>query len=196
MLDQPSIAILIDCWDLGDTPPNARLYSNILDFLKNSNIETVVLASYHANAEMRNSTDIWYENYDTLFFKTQPLRKVKNLYNLQKIYHFTDYARRTDPRILNYVCSDKFQIAMLWSWQLEYYLQWNPRFKNIYVLGAAWEQCIKKRPLGYSQLTEITNANILIETNCILTLDATHPVLTNDQEWQQITDTIWKYYGN
>lgn len=195
MLDQPSIAILIDCWT-GDTPPNSQLYSNILDFLKNPNIETIVLASYQANAEMRQSTAIWYENYHNLFFETQTLRKIKNLYDLQKIYNFTDYVRRTDPRILDYVTPDKFQIAMLWSWQLEYYLQCNPRFKNIYVLGAAWEHCVKQRPLGYSQLTEVTDANILIDTDCILTLDAKHPVLTNNEEWQQITDTIWKYYGN
>lgn len=195
MLDQPSIAILIDCW-AGDTRPNALLYSNILNFLNNPNIETVVLASYNVDTEFRQSNTIWYENYHNLFFRKQSLRKVKHLYDLQKTYNFTNYVLETDPRILNYVNPDKFQISMLWSWQLEYYLNCNPRFKNIYVLGAAWEHCIKQRPLGYSQLTEITDSNILIDTSCILTLDAIHPVLSNDQEWKQIKESVWKYHGN
>ena len=60
MLNQPSIAILIDCWDLGFSPPNNILFENILKFVENPNIHTIILASYNARPEHIDSNAIWY----------------------------------------------------------------------------------------------------------------------------------------
>jgi hypothetical protein len=193
MLNQPSIAILIDCWDNGDTPPNALLFSNIISFINNPLIKTVVLASYNARPEHINSNAIWYRNYNELFYDKQPLRKIRDLSSVHKFYQTEHPIETTDTRILNYQSSDKFQIAMNWSWELEYYLSLNPEIKNVYVLGAAWESCIKIRPLGYEQLTEINGINVLIDTTCILTMDAKYPNPSKDQNWQHIENNIWKY---
>ena len=193
MIDQPSIAILIDCWNNGDTPPNKILFENILEFIENPNIHTVVLASYNANPEYLKSDAIWYQNYKKMFYENQPLRKIRDLFNAHKFYT-TDYkVETTDTRILNYESASKFQIAMNWCWELEYYLTLHPEIKNVYVLGTAWESCVKIRPLGYEQLAEIDNINILTNPSCILTMDADHPDLNNDKNWEPLTDTIWKY---
>ena len=193
MIDQPSIAILIDCWDLGDTPPNKILFANILKFIENPNIHTIILASYNARPEHLESDAVWYKNYNELFDMQQPLRKMKDLLNVHKIYQTNYPIETTDPRILHYESPSKFQISMNWCWQLEYYLSLHPEIKNVYVLGTAWESCVKIRPLGYEQLTEVNGINILTNPSCILTMDAEHPDLTNDKNWEQLTDTIWKY---
>jgi hypothetical protein len=193
MINQPSIAILIDCWNHGDTPPNDVLFSNILKFIKNPSIKTVVLASYNARPEHVNSNAIWYRNYNELFYDKQPLRKIQDLFNVHKIYQTEHSIETTDPRILHYIDDGIFQIAMNWSWELDYYLTLHPEIKNVYVLGAAWESCVKIRPLGYEQLTEINGINILIETTCILTMDAKHPDLSKEKDWQHVENNIWKY---
>jgi hypothetical protein len=82
---------------------------------------------------------------------------------------------------------------MNWLWELEYYLSIRPEIKNVYVLGTAWESCVKIRPLGYESLTEICNINILTNTNCVLTMGGSFPVLEDDPAWEHVTETIWKY---
>lgn len=193
MLDQPSIAILIDCWDNGDSPPNATLFSNILSFINHPVISTVVLASYNARLEHINSNAKWYRNYNEMFYDKQPLRKIRDLSSVHKFYESNHPDETTDPRILYYTADNQFQIAMNWTWELEYYLTLHPEIKNVYVLGAAWESCVKIRPLGYEQLTEVTGINILTNPSCILTMDAKHPNLANDANWQHIKHNIWKY---
>jgi hypothetical protein len=193
MIDQPSIAILIDCWDLGYSPPNNKLFENILEFVENPNIHTIVLASYNAKPEHLNSNTIWYRNYNELFYDKQPLRKIQDLFNVHKLYTNIRKIETTDPKILNYKSPSKFQISMHWTWQLEYYLSLNPEIKNVYVLGASWEECVKMRPLGYEQLREINGINILINPNNILTMSAKHPNLNNNGNWKHIENNIWKY---
>jgi hypothetical protein len=75
--------------------------------------------------------------------------------------------------------------------ELEYYLSICSKIKNIYVLGKSWEKCIKYRPLGYKNLIEFSNINILTNTNCVKTLDRKNPDLSNDPDWEQVTEEIW-----
>lgn len=180
MIEQPSLAILIDCWHVPKSPKNALLFSNILKFIESSFIKTIVLASYNSTIECLNSDTVWYQNRNKLFGKlidTADTGPIKN----------------TDPVILNYVSPNKFQIAMNFQEELDYYLKLNPEIKNIYILGGAWEECVKKRPLGYWKLVKANVEHILTNTDCVLTMEGQPPDLTNDQNWQYLKNNSWRY---
>jgi hypothetical protein len=187
MIDQPSLAILIDCWD----SPNDILPQNIISFLDSADsIQTVVLASYNCK-QLENKH--WFEKYVEIFATNQPSKKIKDLYDVHWEYNKRPSfpERKTHPLILNYVNENKIQINMTRLWELEYYLSICPKIKNIYVLGKSWEECIKNRPLGYKNLIEFPNINILTNTNCVRTLDRKNPDLSNDPDWEQVTEEIW-----
>jgi hypothetical protein len=99
----------------------------------------------------------------------------------------------THPAILNYVNTDKFQIAMHWPWELEFYLSNNPNVEYAYVLGTAWDECVRNRPLGYKSLSELNSVSILTNTECVLDMSCKHPDLTIDNNWQQLQENIWRY---
>jgi hypothetical protein len=104
-------------------------------------------------------------------------------------------VEQTDPLILTYCNTKKFQIAMHRAWQLEYYFSLNPGIKNVYVFGAAWELCVKNRTLGYMALTEIQGINILTRSNCVKSNDGTTPNLDQDTNWLNVDKDVYKYIG-
>jgi hypothetical protein len=183
MIEQPSLAILIDCWYFPNSFPNTVLFSNILKFIESPFIKTVVLASYDSPIEFLNSNTVWYQNYNKLFGKLVGIDENGTI-------------KRTDPCILNYVSPNKFQIAMNYQQELDHYLKLNPEIKNVYVLGAAWEECVKKRPLGYLQLAKSNIENILTHTGCVLNMNVSNPDLRNDQDWQHVENNIWQYISH
>ena len=202
ILDLPSIAILIDCWDL-KTPPTKILHTNILNFLDSSSqIETVILASYNCWLE-RYSQSVWWRNNVNFFSKNQPLRSVRDLWHIQDEYYkyspnATPYKEEhTDPAILNYVDTNKYQIAMTETWELEQYLSENNHIKNIYMCGASWNDCVKIRPLGYETLAEIPNINILVNQKCVHTdipgAPADCPNIDEEPNWIELCNNIYKY---
>jgi hypothetical protein len=103
------------------------------------------------------------------------------------------YNRTTNTKILNYLKSNKVQIYMNQVWELDHYLSINPHIENIYVLGVAWDKCVKIRPLGYEALAEIKNINILTNIDCTLTMEGNNPNLDIDPNWDKITDKIYYY---
>jgi hypothetical protein len=193
MFNQPSIAILIDCWYQGNSPPNSILFSNILKFIENPNIKTVILASY-TRAEHIDSNALWYENYNDFFYKKQTHNRIRNLFTSHKIYQTTHSVMTTDPRILYYTNNNKFQIAMNWYWEIEHYLVIHSEIKNIYVFGTAWENCVRTRPLGYEELKrKFQNINIFTDPTCTLNMIGRQPNLNKYHNWQHIENNIWKY---
>ena len=193
MIDLPSLAIIIDCWKSTNSIEHNSLYNRILFFLENNkNIRTVLLASY--NSKYRNNAH-WYQGYVNVFFNSN-IRSMRDLAHVHKIYndHFDEFPEEeTHPTILNYLNNDKKQLLMHWPWELKHYLLLNPEIKNIYVLGQAWDICVKVRPLGYETLTEIENINILTNRKCVLTNKLMDPDLINNIKWNHIVDDIWKY---
>jgi hypothetical protein len=196
MLNEPSLAILIDCWLL---PNHSELYNNIIEHLDNNpNIKTVVLASYNCKTEFVQSRSLWYTNYNLMFRSDHVPRKIKELtyvHHLHLVRDNTYAVEQTNPIVLNYVNSEKFQIAMHWAWQLEYYLSLNPEIKNVYVFGEAWEVCVEKRTLGYVALTEIQGISILTNINCVKSNDGTTPKLDLDEKWVNVSKDTYKYIG-
>lgn len=196
MLNEPSLAILIDCWLL---PYQSDLASNIINYIdSNPFITTVALASYNCKTEFTHSKTLWYTNYRTMFNADPAPKKIKDL----SYAHFMNLVKdnayaveQTDPLILTYCNTKKFQIAMHRAWQLEYYFSLNPGIKNVYVFGAAWELCVKNRTLGYMALTEIQGINILTRSNCVKSNDGTTPNLDQDTNWLNVDKDVYKYIG-
>jgi len=189
MIDQPSLAILIDCWDA----PNKTLPQNIISFLNSmDSIQTVVLASYNCRKERETSDSLWYQNYNKLFQNIRA-RKIDDLGSTHTEFDKRDVFpnENTEPAILNYINSNKFQIAMRWRWELDYYLELNPKIQNIYVLGMAWDMCVKVRPLGYESLREIQNINVLTNVSCVLDMQGCNPIPNNS--WRHLHNSIYHY---
>ena len=196
MLNEPSLAILIDCWQF---PDHSGLHGNIIQHLDNNpNIKTIVLASYNSKSEFIQSKSVWYTNYNLMFRSDSVPRKIKELvyvHHLHLVGDSTYAVEQTNPMVLNYVNHTKFQIAMHWAWQLEYYLSLNPNIKNVYVFGEAWDICVEKRTLGYKALTEIQGINILTNINYVKSSNGTTPNLDLDNNWVNIDRDIYKYVG-
>ena len=197
IINQPSIAILIDCWKNDSFIPS--VYGRITQCIENNtNIKTVVLASYNCRKEREISNSIWYLNYNNFFIKSQQhSRKIKDLEIVHQFYEKYNTAHpneNTEPNILNYKNTEKFQIAMRWRWELDLYLEEHREIKNIYVFGMAWDMCVKDRPLGYDSLSELPNVNILTNTTCVIDSDGNSPIL--DSYWELVSNNTYKYVYN
>jgi len=195
-INDPSLAIIIDLWD---SRVDKGVDDNILSFLdskESSSIETVVLASYNCYDECYGS-NIWSWNHHQIFEKDSNSRTIKQLNVVHQIYNNVwrnHPTEQTNPKVLNYVNPDKFQIGMLWGWELEYYLSINPHIKNIYVFGISWEYCVRNRPLGYEALLEIPNINILTKRDCVRKHLRNGLVDFNlEPNWYHVVDDIYCY---
>jgi len=192
-INQPSVAILIDFWVRADRVinENARAF---FDNPESESIETVVLASYNCYDE---NNSLWHWNYNTVFNSPGRKQTLVDLHFMQKFFNenYRPYTiERTHPKILNYVNHNKFQIAMHWGWEFEYYLSLNPHIKNVYVFGQAWEECVRIRPLGYESLLQIPNINVLTKLNCVkLENGYEYPNMNDYPCWEQLKDDIYYY---
>lgn len=197
MLNEHSIAIIIDYWEL---PVQSLLHETIVDYIDNDpNIKTVVLSSYNCVHELTHDKSVWYTNHRALFGMGSRLRKIRELSHVHLMHMVRDKTyppEKTHPYILHYVNHSKFQIAMHWAWQLEHYLFLNPEIKNVYVFGTAWDVCVKVRTLGYLALTEIQNINILTNVKCVQSDDKTHPNLDLDPDWVKVSEDTYQYIPN
>ena len=192
MIEHASLAIIIDCWDTDRVVPK-KLYKRIVNFLDASpHITTVALASYNCRLEKLGDS-IWYQNYNNLFSNSQS-RKIKDLEYVHRHFEMRDTTypnESTAPIILNYINNNKVQLAMKWRWELEYYLDLNPEIQNVYVIGTAWDMCVKIRPLGYESVKEIKNINVLTNVSCVIDMQGNTPVPS--PPWQQINNSIYHY---
>lgn len=199
IINQPSLAIIIDPYFVGrftDKTPLETLYEQIILFLdSNENIKTVILAAYDCNIPRKKSEhNLWYTNYRR-FMNTSTTRIMKDLFHIHRFYLQSQLnsgmidLHTPDPLILNYINHDKFQIAMTWGWELTQYLSQNTELKNVYILGSAWSQCVKTRPLGYDAISEFKNVNVLTNIDCIY--DKVPINLDQDNRWQKINHKIF-----
>ena len=217
ILEQPSLAIIIDPWekpapdktiDYPPSYPKHKVIDNVLEFVdKNDFIETIVLASYDTYSEYAESNALWYTNYRDYFYNNQKLNKIKDAYKAF-IAHDLVYGKdfmegrgkqypgldKTRKDVLEYINPKKFQISMHWMWQLEHYLSVNPHIKNIYVIGQAWDCCVRLRQLGYLELgANLKHLNILTNSNCTINVDCSAPNIDSNPDWDKLTDCIYKY---
>jgi hypothetical protein len=192
-LNQPSAVILIDLWDNYHRPYSA-LITNIISFLdKTDSIESIILATYDAREEI-SENNIWnYNNYSMCINRNSESESILKLYREYYNIDINDpnEIQKTVKNILEY--PNKFRIRMRRLWELNYFLSINPNIKNIYILGSAWDICVKIRPLGYLELSKIPNINILTKQYCVETSRGCLPDISNEIDWYHVTDDIYCY---
>jgi hypothetical protein len=198
MLNQPGLAILIDFWN--PAGPKKRLDDTIEFLSTNNTIKTVVLSTYNSRSELFfcNNT-IWYRNRKEWYEKSPTWAKDRSILE-DKAYIKNTMVKNalTDARILKYCNPNQYQIAMFQYWEIEHYLSMHPEIKNVYVLGSAWEDCVKYRPLGYLNLSQLhrQNVNILTHTKLVLANQGTFPDLSSDHHWINVEGNVYRYLGN
>ena len=198
MLNQPSLAILIDFWH--PVFPKKR-FDETIEFLNSTTaIKTTVLSTYNSRSELFfYHTSIWYRNRKDWYEKSCTWAKDRaTVEDKLNIKNTTVLNSKTDTGIFQYRNPNQHQIAMLEYWEIEYYLSIYPEIKNIYVLGSAWEECVKYRPLGYLKLSQLRkkNINILTHTNLVLSNQSTHPDLSLERHWINVEGNVYRYLGN
>jgi hypothetical protein len=194
----PSIAILIDCWKSpGPRVTTDKCFNDITRFIDaTESITTVILATYSCKTE-RDADSIWSDNARLLFNNTKRKKIIDLKWAFDTLYtHHNDFKlQQTDPIIWNYRNPTKYQISMHWLWQLEYYLSLHPDIKNIYFFGAAWEDCVRYRSLGYESISnEIPNLNILTNSKCLISkfnIDSIN--MENEPDWKSLGNDIYHY---
>jgi hypothetical protein len=191
MLNKPSVAILVDCWDSGLR--GRDIFHNIIQFLEqNKFIEYIVLASYECVLD--DPTKIWYTNYYKEFWALTQDEKLKEMFVLRKKLEKElpkELFKYTEPSILNFMDKSKVQISLTSLEEFEYYLSIHPDIKNVFVLGEAWDGCVRDRPLGYKSLTKIQNVSILTKNDCVKTIDGIFPDMSLESDWEEVSDGIY-----
>jgi len=178
-----SIVVIIDAWTWYGIPRKKLkpyLAERIIKFINSNPIHTAVLASYNCHREIYSDT-VWYRN-------RLPL---DNLIE----YSPDNHNQHTIDIVLNYVNTNIFQIAMRNEKELSIYLSNHPKIKDIYILGEAWEICVKDRPLGYENVykkfCQGTERRLLTSIDCVLTASGQQPELT--KPWQPISNNVYQY---
>jgi hypothetical protein len=194
----PSIAILIDCWETTEAYSRAEdCYYNITRFIDaTESITAVILATYNCKTERLAPNFVWATNATKLFTNTKRRKIIDLNFAFDTLYEQSSNFKpeQTHPIIWNYENPTKYQISMNWLWQLEYYLSLHPEIKNIYFFGAAWEQCVRYRSLGYESISnEIPNLNILTNSKCVLSTNIHSFNMENEPDWKSLGNDIYLY---
>lgn len=175
ILQQPSMAILIDCWDATDKGPYAvvyeNIYRNIIDFInKTPAIKIVVLATYDSADFIKESNNIWYTNQQKLLGLNQT----------------------TDKIILNYLNTSKLQVAITDFDKFMGFLGDNPEIENLYFMGISWDDCLQNRPVGMFRCL-CTDKNLLVNPKCVLKdVDSLGLDLRYNNRYKKLSDDVYQ----
>ena len=205
-LSAPGIAILIDNWE-ENIPSLDQTYKNIVEFIHNNNIQTVVLATYEYNIFTHFNTD-WMNRSHQIFYDAVS-DKNKNAWRTAVIDHSSislrspwatkngnlledGRGRNTSDIILNMNYSG-VKLFCHRAQEIVWYLDnHQPDVKNIWYFGQAWEMCVRDRALGYINLsTSLPHLSHLTKQDCVLKLNRTHPGHEHMEQWKQIHNDIY-----
>ena len=203
LLEQPSLAVLIDCWD----EPRAVgtydqldivSYRNCMQSIKtqcetNPWIKSIAIASYGDSDNQIALEQPWWNTAKDFFFNETKWNQLRR--NWQSVEHIDktsthEYVRTIAPR------SDQVIFCAFDILHIMYYCNFiNPSIRNIYFFGSTWDKCVKIRPVGWAEVSSLnhhnlfqTNQNLLTNQNCIFQTGG--PVQLTDP-WQRATGSTF-----
>ena len=217
MLDQPSIAVLIDCWKYPGSMywpwiitqrkkallnQHNQCVANIVDFCRlDENIQSVALSTGgfpFSDISGESSDTPWLTVGQQLFYD-----RVGKFNSLRPLWKNTTLSWRycTHP-LIRYMPlrNDQIGFAVFNSSQLLYYCNYvNPSIRNIWICGFTWDICVKYAKTGWLELSGLinanmfrTNPNILINLDCIGGV-AHQPEYEPDPVlWHHVKDRIYQ----
>ena len=197
-LNQPTLALLVDCWHDTSDPLIEETWHRIADLCYNNNyIQAVAVTSYWGYNYDACQESPWYEQSDLLFNQTT---KWDYLRSDWKRFNFRDPLKdnrinHTSPIVRDMkVRDDQLQLNIYNGLQMIYFCNYvNPAIRNILLMGRAWDMCLKFRSVGWLELGYIiqynmfkNSMNLFTRRNCVLTPEIQHPQIQSP--WVQIDD--------
>jgi hypothetical protein len=167
--EQPSVVILIDCWDAGvdrnqrpyqdggRSTVKTTMYNNIVEkFSKLKKLQGVLLATYQSQEHQSLSeSNLFYQNSYRAFGNYRLIPATRNQFFKDINDDGGDGTASTDPKILNYQWpGSQYAITRTWHLKLlfeKYFLN----VKDIYVAGDSWNACVRTRPVGVDALLNL-----------------------------------------
>jgi len=178
-----SAIILIDCWgyefDWLPLVPEKKMYKNIIDFINQSDVDDVILASYDCVNELDND-NIWNNNSKKRL--NEQFKSKKELYYEE--FNKSDPNKKpyTVKRLFNLYLKNKNQYSAHFPFELDSY-------DRVYLCGKAFEICVTHRPIGINYFKQ-TKTEILIDQNCVLTATSQKPIF--DNAWERVDNDLFK----
>ena len=206
-LTNSSLVILMDCWKTPVFKENKnitqlQLYEEKILYIKNfceknSFVNTIGLATYSGrNSFVDRQNNYYFESSKNIFYDTTQWELLREVWRETVVEH--DKCSETHPTIMDINAPHIYEKFFIWHpLQLMYYCNnVNSSIKNIYIVGFAWDVCIKYRPLGYTNILTTKKLgylpnilNIASNTKCTLTSDF-EEVKEVESPWKKVTDNI------
>lgn len=217
MLDQPSMAVLIDCWKYPRSihwpwflsqrkksllAHHNRCVANIVDFCRlNENIQSVALTTRGPFSEISREA----HNTSWLTVGKQLLHdevgKLNYFLRVPWQNKTMSWLCHTHPLITHMTLrDDQIGFAVFDCVQLLYYCNYvNPGIRNIWICGFTWDLCVKYNRIGWLELSGLVNANmfrnapnILINLDCVGGVADQPDFVPDPVLWHPVKDRIYQ----
>lgn len=203
---KPGVALLIDTWEENRFITD-RCYKNIVDFIQNNNIESVVLANYgfnfftHYNTSWMNSAHQMFYTGGSISMKEQWRMSVidNSSISTESAWHTKNDNLVKDgggKDTSDIILDMNFNGVKLLCHRLED-LDWYlnnvaPHIENIWYFGMAWDVCVRGRPVGYAKMSQhFPNKIHLTKQDCVVTSQFTYPSDQDMHDWILVEEDIW-----
>lgn len=166
-----SLAVIIGCWEIHQQPIHQVVVDNIITFIDNTDIDTVVLSSAHTAINSDNQGfNKWFDQEKRMFYDEQGITWIRNLWQSS----LTSPSIQINQKLLNHKWS-RSCISMSHQWQLEYLLNSaTPKFDRVWYFGIGWNMGIRRDHIGWGHLCEsikyhqVSSIEIATKQNCIV----------------------------
>lgn len=201
MIDQHSLAIIIDCWEHNDyTQSQNDRYKKICQQIKHkieSDASIKAIAIYTAgNGNQTRLESPYYETSLDFFVDTtrwDTLRKSwRSITPAGEEFSTDSIIRSINLRDDQVVFNVHRDLDILY-----YCNSVNQTIENIYFFGQYWDKCVKYRSVGWYQINALnlhnlfrTKKNLLTDVNCVF-----HPdydsITPSADEWTRVNDSVY-----
>jgi hypothetical protein len=190
-LNQPTLALLVDCWHDTSDPCIEETWHHVADTCyTNTNIQAIATASYWGfNYDVCRESP-WYDESDLLFNQTTKwdlLRKDWSRFNFREPGN-TNTINRTSHIVKDMsVREDQLQLNIFNTLQLTYFCNYvAPSIRNILLMGRAWGVCLKDRAVGWDEINYCIQYDmfrnpitLITRQDCVLATTNQHPQISS-----------------
>lgn len=192
-----SLAVIIGCWEVHQQPIHQSTVDNIISFVDNSDIDTIVVSSAHTMITPENQGyNKWFDHEKRMFYDEQGVNWIRNLWQ----YSLPSSKLAVNQHILNHTWN-RDCISMSHQWQLEYLLNHaTPKFDRVWYFGIGWNIGVRRDSIGWGQLCDsiryqqVEPVDIITKKTCVVVNSQPHDRVSLDQcrfEHPDFTNSDW-----
>lgn len=206
ILDQPSLAVVVDCWKNANYENYHDTMVNIREFCTtNQQVESVALTTYRSNDPVTNEPvpndrvfvdQPWWNNGRDFFYNETKWDFFRRIWDSK----INDPETHTYDIVANMpLRSNQIGFVAFDTTHILYYCNFiNPGIRNLYFCGGAWEMCLRHRPTGWMQVQTLNYhkmfhqpVNILVKNSCVVGLPESPYVKITDPWWIPVGDDVY-----